>query len=88
MLELAQHWHDGKAEQRVYALVTDERDEPSVHVLPDVPAARAQLSSPAKPLYFWRIKVNASEIAEIHPFVDCLHHSRSGSGFERLHQQG
>jgi hypothetical protein len=53
VLELADHWHDGKAEQRVYALVSNER-EPRVHVLPDVPAARAQLSATARPLHFWR----------------------------------
>ncbi len=60
LLELAQHWHDGKAEQRVYALVAAGA-EPSVHALPDVPAARALLSSPPKPLHFWRSNASTGE---------------------------
>ncbi len=53
MLELAERVHDGKAEQSVYVLVTTQA-QPSVHMLPATDLAAPLLSSPKKPLHFWR----------------------------------
>jgi hypothetical protein len=60
VLELAERVHDGKAEQNVYALVTAEA-QPRVHLLPATELSTPLLSSPTKPLHFWRSNSTTGE---------------------------